>query len=84
MVYPCNFLFNLDAVPRYGAFYGRSSGPIFLADLFCSGTESSLLDCNRNMYGIIHCHHFEDAGVECQGLKKNRYRIFMSLTKPIL
>ena len=65
-----DFSLILDAVPRYGAFYGRSSGPIFLADLFCSGTESSLLDCNRNLYGITHCYHFEDAGVECQGLIK--------------
>jgi len=60
-------LLSTGATARYGAFFGQGSGPIFLADLFCSGIESSLLDCNRNIYGVTHCQHYEDAGVECQG-----------------
>ena len=71
-----SFSLILGAVPRYGSFYGRSSGPIFLTDLFCSGTESSLMDCNRNVYDITSCYHFEDAGVECQGLRKPTFKSF--------
>lgn len=70
------FSLILGAVPRYGSFYGRSSGPIFLTDLFCSGTESSLMECNRNVYDITNCYHFEDAGVECQGLRKPTFKSF--------
>ena len=66
----------LGALPRYGSFYGRSSGPIFLTDLVCSGTESSLMDCNWNVYGTTDCYHFEDAGVECQGLRKPTFKSF--------
>ena len=62
------YLFMQGAKPRYGAFYGQGSGPILLSDLYCAGSESNILECNRNMYGVTHCGHYEDAGVKCQGL----------------
>lgn len=57
------------AIARRRAYFGSGSGPILLADMFCSGDESSLLDCNRNMFGMLSCNHFEDAGVTCEGEK---------------
>ena len=67
LAFSINLLFNPGAVPRYGAFYGQGSGPIFLADLQCIGTEQSLLDCDANVYAFSHCYHYEDVGVQCQG-----------------
>ena len=33
----------------------------------CTGSEETLLDCDRNTYGVLHCHSYEVAGVECEG-----------------
>ena len=45
------------------------SGPIFLDQLQCSGSEQSLLDClTFTDLGLHSCHHSMDAGVKCRGL----------------
>ena len=49
------------AKPHYNE--GRGTGPIHLNDVICSGTESSILDCQ---YITDHdCSHNEDIGVQC-------------------
>lgn len=53
-----------------GAYFGMGNGPILLSDVFCSGNEASLLDCNRNMFGVLSCNHFSDAGVTCESKLK--------------
>ena len=58
-----------DAIPVRGALFGRSSGDILLDELQCNGTESSLLDCERNDFYTNDCDHSEDAGVRCQGMQ---------------
>ena len=40
---------------------------MMLADLFCTGSEDSLLDCRRNDYGLQYCAAYEVAGVQCEG-----------------
>ena len=52
--------------PR-NAVFGRGTGTIWLDDLWCSGTESALLDCNRRYQtlGNHNCGHSEDASVRC-------------------
>ena len=45
------------------AFFGQGAGPIFLDDVGCVGTESSLLDCSAITQH--NCRHSEDAGVRC-------------------
>ena len=56
--------------------FGEGSGPILLDDLHCTGSEASLLDCNRSaaLYAS-NCEHREDAGVRCQGAyaKQQKY-----------
>ena len=49
--------------------FGMGSGPIFLDQLQCSGSEQSLLDClTFTDLGLHSCHHSMDAGVKCRGL----------------
>ena len=41
------------------------TGAIVLDNLFCTGTESRLVDCPNNGLGVHNCVHSEDAGVRC-------------------
>ena len=54
-----------------------AQGPIFLDGLRCSGTESSLLDCNRglNSIGLTTCTHSDDVWIQCTS--KHRILIWM-------
>ena len=58
---------SVDAVPLRGAYFGSGSGDIFLDNVVCRGTESSLLECTTNSIGQHNCDHSEDAGVRCEG-----------------
>ena len=52
--------------------FGGGSGPIFLDDLQCTGTERSLFKCVT----LTDCDHGEDAGLVCQN---NGETIFNSI-----
>ncbi|XP_078794507.1 uncharacterized protein LOC105358639 isoform X2 [Oryzias latipes] len=47
------------------ALFGQGSDKIWLDDMECSGSESSLTQCGHNGYGKHNCNHGEDAGVIC-------------------
>ena len=49
--------------------YGAGTGPIYLSELNCHGSEATLLDCGTfaDATGIHDCNHKEDIGVHCQG-----------------
>ncbi len=53
-----------DAIAHSSSQYGTiTDRPILLDEVFCTGTETRLVDCS---YTSRHdCSHFEDAGVEC-------------------
>ena len=54
--------------PR-SAHFGEGTGPIWLDDVDCSGSERSLTECQHREFGENNCGHGEDAGVVCSGEK---------------
>ena len=49
------------------AHFGAGAGPIYLANVGCSGSEGNLTDCSHNFTVSCYSGHSEDAGVRCQG-----------------
>ena len=46
--------------------FGQGTGPIYLDDVGCTGSEQMLTSCPRpNPIGEHNCDHSEDAGVQC-------------------
>ncbi|XP_060587613.1 deleted in malignant brain tumors 1 protein-like, partial [Ruditapes philippinarum] len=47
------------------AYYGAGALPIYLDDVNCTGTETSLSQCQHNGWGTHNCDHDKDVGVSC-------------------
>ena len=47
------------------AFYGQSSGRIWLDNVNCIGNEGTIGNCSHRGWGIEDCGLFEDASVNC-------------------
>ncbi|NWU73785.1 SRCRL protein, partial [Pterocles burchelli] len=47
------------------AHFGEGSGPVWLGNVTCSGTEADLSECRAGMWGSTGCDHRQDAGVVC-------------------
>ncbi|XP_037396073.1 scavenger receptor cysteine-rich type 1 protein M130-like isoform X2 [Pygocentrus nattereri] len=47
------------------AHFGPGSGPVWMDDVYCSGSESTLKNCLSAEWGNHNCDHSKDAGVIC-------------------
>ena len=55
--------------------FGEGSVSILLDNLPCTGEEESLLGCVDSAdIGRHDCHHSEDAGVRCEGIRMSGER----------
>ena len=54
---------HTGSVSVTGATYGPGTGPIYLTNMGCIGTEPGLAECSSALGRV--CSHNEDAGVRC-------------------
>ena len=52
------------------SYFGPGSGPTFLDNVQCTGSENNLLLCPSNAIGQENCNHNADAGVRCPGNRR--------------
>ena len=61
------FLLYTVATARTNAYFGAGTGPIYMVDVTCSSSKTSLLQCTSDPLLSGGCFHSQDAGVECEG-----------------
>ena len=66
----CRFLGFESALEALSNAYfgpGNTSMPIWLDDVHCYGSETTITECPTSEFGVHNCRHYEDAGVRCYG-----------------
>jgi len=48
--------------------FGYGSGQIWLDDVLCSGSESSVSECRHSGWGVHNCSHTQDVAISCQSM----------------
>ena len=60
---------HVGAIAIFGAAVPDGRGQIWLDNVRCVGTETTLRACPANPVGSHNCAHSEDAGVTCRASK---------------
>ncbi|XP_046563218.1 scavenger receptor cysteine-rich type 1 protein M130-like [Haliotis rubra] len=61
----CRQLGRYGLTPRAIQSFGFGGGKIWLDNVNCNGTESSLASCSHRSWGLHDCSHTEDVGIIC-------------------
>ena len=67
--------------------FGGGSGPIWMSDLTCSGTEPSLFTCTSNtplgsVQNTTTCTHLNDVSVRCSGYSSGNLILYLLMFIP--
>ncbi|XP_064607694.1 scavenger receptor cysteine-rich type 1 protein M130-like [Liolophura sinensis] len=65
---------NARAVPN--THFGTGSGVIWMANVSCEGSESSLMDCSKHFDGkpiTMTCSHSDDVAVSCESYRLDKH-----------
>ena len=68
-------MFSVEAEVLMQGTFASGTGPIYLSDLNCDGTEMNLLDCARldnQPLGLQSCEHQQDVAIRCRGVCKQK------------
>ncbi|XP_078140674.1 scavenger receptor cysteine-rich domain-containing group B protein-like [Centroberyx gerrardi] len=57
------------------AHFGRGEGPIWLDNVRCTGSESTLRECRHAGLRSHYCYHSENAGVVCEGKTQTQVNV---------
>lgn len=60
-----NGIYCTGAVFLDAAFFGAGNGSIFLNQVACSGSESTILQCRHSRVASQDCNHDKDISVHC-------------------
>ncbi|XP_072024362.1 lysyl oxidase homolog 2-like isoform X2 [Amphiura filiformis] len=65
--------------------YGRSTGPVWLSYIYCTGEEDFLWQCDNDVnskdyYGSSYCDHSEDVAIRCASVKDGEPIVRLSTT----
>ena len=66
-------IFTTGGTAYSNAYYGSGSGLIYLTDVSCTSSSTSLLQCNSDPILSGGCSHSEDAGVKCEGMQGSNH-----------
>ncbi|XP_070562183.1 neurotrypsin-like [Ptychodera flava] len=61
----CRELGYSCGIPFSSAYFGEGTGPIWMDETTCWGTETHLRDCGSAGWGVHNCEHSKDVGVAC-------------------
>ena len=48
--------------------YGAGTGPIWLDDVDCDGSETNITNCDHRGWGTHNCNHNEDVSIICRNI----------------